>query len=74
MSAIELDDFGALKNALAAMPDCRCICVTPMPEAKPASPELLAGFGVLLVGVGLGAYAAGRLRRIRQRLRDRVLT
>lgn len=74
MTAETLPDFGALKEAFALLPEqCRCVCTFAPPEQQ-IEPALLAAFGVLLIAVGVFGYATGRIRRIRARLRDGVLT
>jgi len=48
---------------------CECRCVMPDPVPKPAVPELLVAFGVLLIAAGAFGFAVGRIKRIRSRLK-----
>lgn len=47
---------------------CSCRCVF-MVDPPPPSPELLLAFGILLVAAGAFGFVAGRVKRIRSRVK-----
>lgn len=50
-------------------PECACRCVFVAPDAATIEPALLAAFGFALLAAGGVGFVAGRVKRIRARVK-----